>query len=243
MKTTCIRQVLLLLIMVAAAPVWPLSSDRDLLGCQFNSVDDLIERARVGSVRVLDRTGQRFLSSPGKKYFAPVVRVSKLPEYVLEALIAKEDRRFYQHKGNDWFGIARAALVNLRALGVRQGGSSITNQAIGLSCFGHLGRWIRRIAEIIVSPKAETVLKKAEIATLYLNVADFGSGTFGIEAASRVFFGKGATTLTLPETVLIIQALSRPSVYNVRKTLIKQESVRICFSLKCSSRASLVKPR
>lgn len=216
--------ILLLFIVLAGANrdttlVRPSRSDRELLGCQFNSVDDLIERARAGSVRVLDRTGWHFLASPGKQYFAPVVRVDELPEYVLEALVAQEDRRFYQHKGNDWLGIARAVLMNLRALGVLQGGSSITSQAIGLSCFGHLGPWGRRIAEIIVSPEAETVLTKIEIATLYLNVAYFGSGAFGIEAASRVFFGKGAADLTLAETILIIQALPQPSMRNVRKNI------------------------
>ncbi len=168
--------------------------------------------------RVLDRNGDLL------GYLHPVRRVTvpleRIPTTVRSAFIAVEDRRFYRHRGIDWRAIARALWRDVSTLGVREGSSTITMQ-VARSAFldgtggGHsLGR---KLIELRLAPRIETVLSKRQILELYLNLIYLGDGTYGVEAASRHYFGKSVSRLSLAEAATLAALPRAPSVYNPRE--------------------------
>ena len=142
------------------------------------------------------------------------VQVRDLPFYVSQAVIATEDRRFYEHFGVDLIGIARALLVNARAGRIRQGGSTISQQA-AKNLFLTPERTIRRkVREIILALWLEHNFSKDQILTVYLNRVYFGAGAYGIDAAARRYFGVPATRLNLHQAAVIAGLLTAPSRLN-----------------------------
>lgn len=129
----------------------------------------------------------------------------------LKALLAREDTRFFQHAGVDPLGIARAALRNLLMGGIRQGGSTITQQ-LARNSFPLGGRnYHRKLLEAALSFRIETELSKEEILEHYMNRIYFGSGCYGIEAASQTYFGKSASALSLAESALLAGLIRSPT--------------------------------
>lgn len=126
--------------------------------------------------------------------------------------VAIEDRKFWSHHGVDFFAIARAGLQNIRAKKVVSGASTITSQVIRLSI--SRPRTIpMKIAEFLQAMKLERLISKKEILEIYLNRAPFGSNIRGVEAASRIWFGKPAATLNVEEAALLIGMLRGPSLF------------------------------
>jgi penicillin-binding protein 1A len=114
------------------------------------------------------------------------VPLATLPAHVKLAVLAAEDAGFYEHEGLNYWGIARAALVNLRAGGTRQGGSTITQQVIKNMTLNARERTLtRKIREALLARRLETELSKDEILEIYLNAIYFGRGRYGIEEAAR----------------------------------------------------------
>lgn len=143
-----------------------------------------------------------------------LIAISKLPKNVVNAFVAAEDSRFFQHKGIDWIGIMRAFLKNLEHGAIVQGGSTITQQvakSFYLSSERTMGRKIR---EIVLAYRINKNLKKYEILNLYLNQIYMGHGSYGIEAASQCYFGKSAAALTLPEAAMLAGLPKAPSRYS-----------------------------
>jgi penicillin-binding protein 1A len=141
------------------------------------------------------------------------VRLDKLPPYLLKAVIATEDRRYYHHFGVDPLGLVRASYANFVAGGVVEGGSTITQQ-LAKNLFLKPDRTVtRKIEEVIYAIWLERRFDKDEILELYLNRVYFGGGTYGVEAASRHYFGKSARAVTLPEAALLAGLLKAPSRY------------------------------
>ena len=118
--------------------------------------------------------------------------LDELPDHVIKAVLATEDRRFFEHFGIDFFGLARAIVENARAGGVVQGGSTLTQQLAKNLFLTNERTLTRKIDEAFLSLWLETNLTKREILKLYLDKAYMGAGTFGIAAASEYYFGKSA---------------------------------------------------
>jgi penicillin-binding protein 1A len=136
-----------------------------------------------------------------------------IPQTMKDAMIAVEDRRFYSHPGIDPIGMARSVIVNLRARRNVQGASTITQQLARNVFLTSNKTFARKGREIILALALERRFTKEAILELYLNRVYFGGGAYGIDAASRKFFGHSATRLTLPEAAIIAGLVKAPSRY------------------------------
>ncbi len=147
------------------------------------------------------------------------VRLVDLPPYVGQAFVATEDRRFYQHDGVDVLGVMSALRDNLIRLGGRpRGGSTITQQLVGAMNLVDRREisMSRKLREAELARALERRHTKSEILEAYLNYINFGHGWFGIEAASRHYFGKRAADLTLPEAATLAALPKSPVRYDPR---------------------------
>ncbi|MFZ1681456.1 MAG: PBP1A family penicillin-binding protein, partial [Rhizobiaceae bacterium] len=139
--------------------------------------------------------------------------VDEMPEHVIKAVLATEDRRFYDHWGIDFFGLARAMTENVRANSVVQGGSTITQQ-LAKNLFLTNERTIeRKVKEAFLSVWLEFNLSKKEILQFYLDRAYMGGGTFGIAAASDFYFGKDVRDVNLAEAAMLAGLFKAPAKY------------------------------
>jgi len=143
-----------------------------------------------------------------------MVAANELPAYVPDAFIAIEDRRFRDHIGIDLIGLVRAALENLSAGHVVQGGSTITQQLAKNLFLESKRTFDRKAQEAFLALYLESRYSKDQILTLYLNRVYFGAGVYGIEAASERFFGKPAIALSLPEAAMLAGSVKAPAKYN-----------------------------
>jgi penicillin-binding protein 1A len=144
-------------------------------------------------------------------YYGRRARLGEVPDYVPQAFLAIEDRRFYQHEGVDRMAIFRALLANLRAGETVQGGSTITQQ-LSRNLFLTPAQTInRKLREMVLASRIERRLTKDEILELYLNRIYLGDQAFGIDAAARRFFGKTANELTLAEAAMLAGLPKAPS--------------------------------
>jgi penicillin-binding protein 1A len=139
------------------------------------------------------------------------VSIGELPDYVPNAFIAIEDRRFYSHRGVDPFGIARALVTDIFHRGAAQGGSTITQQ-LAKNLFLTQERTVtRKLQEIVLALWLEHKFSKTQILELYLNRVYFGAGAYGIEGAAQRYFGKSARHLTLAEAAMLAGLVQAPS--------------------------------
>jgi penicillin-binding protein 1A len=178
---------------------------------RFPDPSALRQRDRAPVVRVLAADGS-LLAARGEAYdFVPF---DLLPRHVINAVVATEDRRFFDHWGLDPIGIARATVANLRAGRYAQGGSTLTQQ-LAKNLFLTSERSLRRkVEELMLALWLEVRLTKQDIAELYLNRVYFGGGAYGIEAASHRYFGKSARSLTVAEAAVLAGLLKAPSRYS-----------------------------
>ena len=141
------------------------------------------------------------------------VPVDELPDHLVKAVLATEDRRFFEHFGIDFIGLARAMTENARAGSVVQGGSTLTQQ-LAKNLFLTNERSIeRKIKEAYLALWLEANLSKQEILSLYLDRAYMGGGTFGAAAASQFYFGKNLTEVTLAEAAMLAGLFKAPAKY------------------------------
>ncbi|MEZ5782036.1 MAG: penicillin-binding protein 1A [Rhizobiaceae bacterium] len=141
------------------------------------------------------------------------VPVDEMPENVINAVLATEDRRFFQHYGIDFFGLARAITENLRANSVVQGGSTLSQQ-LAKNLFLSSERTVeRKIKEAFLSVWLEMNLSKKEILQLYLDRAYMGGGTFGIAAAADFYFSKNVKDVSLAEAAMLAGLFKAPARY------------------------------
>jgi penicillin-binding protein 1A len=141
-------------------------------------------------------------------------RLADLPDYVPNAVIAIEDRRFYSHYGVDPIGLLRAAYTNYRSGRLVQGGSTLTQQ-LAKNLFLSPDRTIqRKLQEVVLAVWLETKFTKEEILQLYLNRVYFGSGATGIEKAARTYYQKSASELSIMEAATLAGVLKAPSSNN-----------------------------
>jgi len=176
------------------------------------SAETLWAPNRPVSVQIVDRYGRDVLVR-GASY-APKVKLKDLPAHVPAAVLAVEDKRFETHVGIDPYGLTRAMAVNLKEGRYVQGGSTLTQQ-LTKNVFLTPEKTLRRKAqEMMISIWLEQVFTKDEILEMYLSRVYFGSGAWGIEAASKAYLGKSASELTFSESAMMAGLLKAPSRYN-----------------------------
>ena len=141
------------------------------------------------------------------------VGLDHLPDHLIKATLATEDRRFYEHFGIDFPGLARAMLANARASSVVQGGSTLTQQLAKNLFLTNERSLERKIKEAFLALWLEARLTKREILKLYLDRAYMGNGIFGVQAAAQQYFGKNVRDLSLAEAAMLAGLFKAPSKY------------------------------
>lgn len=175
------------------------------------SVDNLTKQKRSPSIVIKAETGE-IIGSYGDVY-GDFIPYKQLPGSLVKAVIATEDRNFFYHIGIDPLGIMRAMFVNMRRGKTVQGGSTVTQQ-LAKNLFLTPERSLsRKLREMLLAFKLEAHYSKKEILSIYLNRVYLGAGSFGVDAASKRYFGKSARALTLPESAILVGLLKAPSRY------------------------------
>nr|WP_178119101.1 transglycosylase domain-containing protein [Agrobacterium rubi] len=141
------------------------------------------------------------------------VPIDQMPDHFIKAVLATEDRRFFEHFGIDFIGLARAMSENARAGGVVQGGSTLTQQLAKNLFLTNERSLERKIKEAFLALWLEANMSKKEILALYLDRAYMGGGTFGAAAAAQFYFGKNLTDVTLAESAILAGLFKAPAKY------------------------------
>jgi len=139
---------------------------------------------------------------------------SKISPYLIKAVLISEDDKFWQHEGFDYEAIQKAVQKDLKAKRFKSGGSTITQQLARNLFLSPEKSLIRKLSEALITWRMEKVLSKKRILELYLNVAEWGEGIFGAEAASRHYFGKPSSELTPEEAARLAAILPNPRKYS-----------------------------
>lgn len=142
------------------------------------------------------------------------VKLEDISHYVIEATLAIEDRRFYDHSGFDVKGMARAVMVNVQSMSARQGASTLTQQLARNLYLTHERTWQRKMKEAMYTVQLEMNYSKDEILGMYLNQIYYGHGSYGIEAASKMYFDKHASELSLAESAMLAGIPKGPKYYS-----------------------------
>lgn len=196
--------------LIAAAAAWNYVNDTYLQDLpQVPTRQEIYASTRAPAIKFYDMNGA-FIASRGPQY-GENVRLAQLPDYVAKAFLAAEDRRFYQHGAVDPWAIGRAAYANHKAGRVVEGGSTITQQLAKGMFLSPEQNLKRKIQEAALAYKLEQMLTKDEVLELYLDRIYFGANTFGLDGASRTYFGKPASQLTLGEAALLASLPKAPS--------------------------------
>ena len=200
---------------MATAAVWAVIAAGSVLAWyayDLPDVDEALAATRRPTVTLLSADGA-VIATRGDLYGLPV-RLDQLPPSLPRAVLATEDRRFYNHFGIDIIALARAALANLRAGRIVQGGSTITQQ-VAKNLFLTPERTIKRkVQELLLAFWLESRLTKDQIFAVYLNRVYLGSGAYGVEAAARRYFARPARRLTAYQSAMLAGMLKAPSRYN-----------------------------
>jgi penicillin-binding protein 1A len=177
----------------------------------FSGTGDIWNLGRQYAVTVTDANGE-IIGRRGIRQ-DDAVPLDEIPAHVINAVLATEDARFYQHVGVDVQGTFRALIENARAHDVKQGGSSITQQ-LAKNLFLTPERTVRRkINEAFLALWIEARLSKDEILKMYLDRSYLGGGNYGVEAASQFYFGKSIRDVSLPEAAMLAGLFKAPSKY------------------------------
>jgi penicillin-binding protein 2A len=137
--------------------------------------------------------------------------IEDIPDHMINAVIAVEDSRFYDHNGIDYKGIARAMLTNLRLGEIVEGGSTLTQQLVKITLLEPDRTYIRKLKEFFLAKEVEDTYSKDEILEMYLNQVYFGHGAWGIKKAAAIYFGKDVQDLTISEAAVLAGVINRPS--------------------------------
>lgn len=182
-----------------------------------SDISELWHANREPAIEFVDANGATiFVKGPR---YGRAIDVKDLPRHVPQAFLAAEDKRFYQHDGADEAAIARAALSNAAAGETVSGASTITQQVVKNLVLDARQTMQRKAQEITLARQLEKRMTKDEILSLYLNRIYFGSGLYGIDAASRYYFGKAPDKITIAEASLLAALPKAPSKLNLRENL------------------------
>ena len=175
-------------------------------------IDDALAATRRPTVTLLAADGSHLLTVG--EIHGLAVGLDQVPPAMVQAVLATEDRRFYDHFGLDVVGLGRATWANVKAGGIVQGGSTLTQQ-VAKNLFLTPDRTLKRkVQELLLALWLERRFNKDQILTIYLNRVYLGSGAYGIEAAARRYFSKSATRLNTYQAAMLAGLLKAPSRYN-----------------------------
>lgn len=176
------------------------------------NTSDVLTYVRVGSLTIKAADGTVLQQSgPATR---EKVELQAMPDEVPEAFIASEDQEFYQHGGVDYYAIVRAALKNVLARDVVEGGSTITQQLARIVFLDQERSVGRKLREALLAQKMEDELTKSQILERYLNLVYLGSGAYGVADAAWIYFSKTVDQLTLGEIAMIAGMAPAPSAYS-----------------------------
>lgn len=196
-------------LLAAAAGVWWLTTLDD--GLPDDAAIHRIGGDMAQATAVFDRNdAQAFSIFREQRIDVPLSQVSR---YLQLAVLSIEDRRFFDHNGLDLYRIASSMVANLREFRLAQGGSTITQQLARQSFLKPQKTFRRKFQELILARRIERAYTKQQILELYLNKIYFGDGLHGVEAASRGYFDKHASELTIAEAALLAGLIQSPSNY------------------------------
>jgi len=188
-------------------------------GQTVREIRDLRDQQAISTVDLEPQLVSEFFSPERAK--RRLVRLSEIPPHLTQALIAVEDRRFYEHRGVDWIGMLRALYRNLRAGKVTEGGSTITQQLVKNFFLTPTRSIWRKLAEMAMAVLVEVRYSKAAILELYLNEIYLGQrGSIsinGVGEAAHLYFRKEAQELTVEEAALLVGLIRAPHVYSPAK--------------------------
>jgi len=201
---------------VAALLVGAVSGVAIAAAIHMPQVDTLATYTPRMVTQLFDKNGHVFTTFARERRV--MLKEGEMPRVMEQALVASEDSNFFQHGGIDALGIARAALTDVRAHRVKEGASTITMQLSRTLFLSRERTWRRKVEEAFVAVELEKNYTKQQILTLYLNLVNLGHGNYGVEAASRYYFGKPASKLTLPEAAMLVGIIPAPSHYSPYRT-------------------------
>ena len=176
-------------------------------------MDKIVNYNPKTSSIILDYEGNKIANLMDGKHRL-YAKYDEIPGYVIEALVAIEDTRFFEHDGVNPDAIIRAAVRNFKAGGKVEGGSTITQQLVKKILLSPKKSYTRKLKEAILSVKVENELTKEQILERYLNEISFGSGYFGVKTAAKGFYQKNLDELTLKEAALLVGLPNAPSRFN-----------------------------
>ncbi len=184
------------------------------------SPEQLVERSTDQSTQILDRDGEVLYTIYGDKN-REFVSIENIPEHTKWALLAAEDIEFYQHKGLDYLGIAKAVLQNFTNKEIVRGASTITQQLVKTTIlYDVLGEeayaetYTRKIKEVLITMQVEQSFTKDEILQMYMNEVALGGVNYGFQAAAHSYFGKDVKDLDLAESAMLAGLIASPGYYS-----------------------------
>ena len=172
------------------------------------------ERKVIQSTKIYDRTGEFLLYDLSQDIKRSLVPLSDISPFIQNATIAIEDDRFYEHFGIRPISFVRALLVNITKGSFVQGGSTITQQVVKNSILTREKSITRKLKEWIIAVKLERVYSKDQILSVYLNESPYGGNLYGVEEASRAFFGKSANDTSIAEAAYLAALPKAPTYYS-----------------------------
>jgi len=175
---------------------------------ELPAFDGLRDYQPIVSTRVYGVNGEEVFQFARER--RTVVPIQEIPDVLKKAVLAAEDAHFYQHEGVNYLAIARCAFKGLLSAGVKCGGSTITQQVVKTFLLQSDWRVKRKVKELVLAPRLEQNLSKDEILYLYLNQIYFGHLRYGVEEASRFYFGKGVKELKLGEAAMLAGVIQSP---------------------------------
>lgn len=212
---------------VAVAAVWLILILQDL-----PDVSILKHYRPAAAAEAFDKDGN-VLGIFADRTFRIWVPLSSVPEMVVRTVIIAEDDTFFEHKGVNYKAKWEALVYDIKVGRFARGGSTITQQMIKNVLLSREKTISRKVREIVLAKRAEKILTKHQILEIYLNVVEWGENIFGIEAASRFYFDKHASELTLSEATLLAGMLPNPRYFNPYKRMDKarKRQERILFNM------------
>lgn len=178
------------------------------------SMGDVKSHQLSESTKIYDRTGDVLLYEISDGQKRTVISLEEIPKYLKDATIAVEDEHFYEEPAFNWTSIIRAFLVNTISGRILEGGSTITQQLAKNAFLSNEQTITRKIKELILAVRLNQYYSKDEILGLYLNQIPYGSTAYGVEAASKSFFGKRVSDLNLAESAIIAALPKAPTYYS-----------------------------
>ena len=227
-----IMQLLILsfIVCIVAAIVIYTKVKPDLDYCREMAYDKLAQMGRqdfrmLSDTEVYDKDGQLIgLINAGHYEYVPVNQISI---HIQNAYIAQEDKRFKSHTGVDWIATTRAALALVKNRGaITQGGSTITQQVVKNTYLTQEKSFTRKVVEILLAPEIEKKYSKADIMEFYCNTNYYANHCYGVQAASRYYFGKDASELAPYEAAVLAGISNSPSAYDPIKNPVDSRNKR-----------------